>query len=83
MSRCLALEKSREGASNLLLEDPDVAAILEMTKEKLSGLVVAGTQSCCCCCCRYTVLLLQVHILVVVGTHWDFASKKFLAISSI
>ena len=63
MSRCLALEKSREGASNLLLEDPDVAAILEMTKEKLSGLVVAGTSLVVVvgtqyCCCRYKVLLL-------------------------
>ena len=45
MSRSLALEKSREGSSNLLLEDPDIAAILEMTKEKLAGLVVAGNCS--------------------------------------
>jgi hypothetical protein len=28
-----------------MLEDPDVAAILEMTKEKLAGLVVAGRDS--------------------------------------
>jgi hypothetical protein len=41
-SRSLALEKNRDGSSNLLLEDQDVAAILEITKEKLAGLVVAG-----------------------------------------
>jgi len=46
LTRCLALEKSREGVSNLLLEDKDVAAILEMTKEKLAGLLVAGQSVC-------------------------------------
>lgn len=45
MARAIALDKNRSGASNLLLEDQDVAAILEMTKEKLAGLIVAGLLS--------------------------------------
>ena len=42
MSRALKLDKKREGTSNVLLEDDNVAAILELTKEKLAGQVVAG-----------------------------------------
>ena len=42
MSRALKLDKKREGASNILLEDDNAAAILELTKEKLAGQVVAG-----------------------------------------
>ena len=44
MSRALKLDKKREGASNILLEDDNAAAILELTKEKLAGQVVAGMQ---------------------------------------
>ena len=42
MSRALKLDKKREGASNVLLEDDNAAAILELTKEKLAGQIVAG-----------------------------------------
>ena len=42
MSRALKLDKKREGTSNVLLEDDNVAAILELTKEKLAGQIVAG-----------------------------------------
>ena len=42
MGRAISLDNNRIGASNALLEDPDVAAILEMTKEKLAGQIVAG-----------------------------------------
>ena len=42
MSRALKLDKKREGASNILLEDDNAAAILELTKEKLAGQIVAG-----------------------------------------
>jgi hypothetical protein len=44
MSRALSLEKKRPESSNLLLENEDVAAILELTKEKFSGQIVAGTK---------------------------------------
>ena len=36
MSRALSLDKKRPGSSNLLLEDSNAAAILELTKEKLA-----------------------------------------------
>ena len=42
MTRALALEKKREGSSNLILQDAHAAAILELTKEKLAGQIVAG-----------------------------------------
>ena len=42
MSRALNLDKKRAGSGNLLLEDSNVAAILELTKEKLAGQIVAG-----------------------------------------
>ena len=42
LSRALALDKKRAGSSNLLLEDANAAAILELTKEKLAGQIVAG-----------------------------------------
>ena len=42
MSRAIALESKQDGTSNMLLEDPDIAAILQMTKEKLSGQIMAG-----------------------------------------
>ena len=42
MSRALKLEKKREGTCGLILEDENCAAILELTKEKLAGQVVAG-----------------------------------------
>ncbi len=42
MSRALSLEKKRADSANLLLEDADAAAIIELTKEKLAGQVVAG-----------------------------------------
>merc|ERR1711884_484435 len=34
--------QTREGASSVLLEDPDTVSILDMVKEKLSGQMVAG-----------------------------------------
>lgn len=36
------LEEARLGSSNVLLEDPDVACVLDMVKEKLSGHIVSG-----------------------------------------
>ena len=42
LSRCLKLEKKREGTCGLILEDENCAAILELTKEKLAGQIVAG-----------------------------------------
>ena len=42
LGKALSIENSREGASKVLLEDPDTVSILEMVKEKLSGLVMAG-----------------------------------------
>jgi hypothetical protein len=42
MSRAITLENNKEGAGNILLEDADVAVILQMTKEKLSGQIIAG-----------------------------------------
>ena len=42
MSRALKLEKKREGTCGLILEDENCAAILELTKEKLAGQIVAG-----------------------------------------
>ena len=42
MTRAIALENKQDGTSNLLLEDPDIAAVLQMTKEKLSGQILAG-----------------------------------------
>ena len=45
MSRAITLENNKEGTGNILLEDADVAAILQMTKEKLSGQIIAGVLS--------------------------------------
>lgn len=45
LGRALSLEQNRPGASNILLEDPETACILDMTKEKLSGLMMAGESS--------------------------------------
>jgi hypothetical protein len=42
MGRALVLEECRAGASNVLLDDCDVACYMDMFKEKLSGQVVAG-----------------------------------------
>ena len=42
MSRAITLENNEEGSANILLEDLDVAAILQMAKEKLSGQILAG-----------------------------------------
>ena len=42
MSRAITLENNKEGTGNILLEDADVATILQMTKEKLSGQIIAG-----------------------------------------
>jgi len=42
LAKALSLEQSREGASKVLLEDPDTVSILEMVKEKLSGQMAAG-----------------------------------------
>ena len=42
MSRAIVLENSKEGTGNILLEDENIAAILQMTKEKLSGQIIAG-----------------------------------------
>ncbi len=42
MSRAITLENNKEGTGNILLEDAEVAAILQLTKEKLSGQIIAG-----------------------------------------
>ena len=42
IGRCLALEECRPGASNILLEDADVACVMDMVREKLTGLLSAG-----------------------------------------
>ena len=42
MSRAITLENDKEGTGNILLEDAEVAAILQLTKEKLSGQIIAG-----------------------------------------
>jgi len=42
LAKALSLEQSREGASKVLLEDPDTVSILDMVKEKLSGQMAAG-----------------------------------------
>jgi hypothetical protein len=41
LARALALEQGREGASSVLLEDPDTVSVLDMVKEKLSGQMAA------------------------------------------
>ena len=45
LSKAITLENNKEGSGNVLLEDQDVAAILQMTKEKLSGQIIAGVFS--------------------------------------
>ena len=42
MSKALALDNARIGASNCLLENEDVVCIIDMVKEKLSGQLAAG-----------------------------------------
>eukprot|EP00095_Tigriopus_kingsejongensis_P011972 snap_masked-scaffold906_size82779-processed-gene-0.4 protein:Tk11972 transcript:snap_masked-scaffold906_size82779-processed-gene-0.4-mRNA-1 annotation:"conserved hypothetical protein" len=42
LGKALALEQTRVGSSNLLMQNPDTACILDMVKEKLSGQMVAG-----------------------------------------
>jgi len=42
LGRALSLENSRNGASKILLEDPDTVTLLDMVKEKLSGQLAAG-----------------------------------------
>ena len=42
IAKALNLEQNKEGASNVMLENPDVACILDMVKEKLQGQMVAG-----------------------------------------
>eukprot|EP00094_Tigriopus_californicus_P012109 TCALIF_11701-PB protein Name:"Similar to CG7065 Uncharacterized protein CG7065 (Drosophila melanogaster)" AED:0.08 eAED:0.08 QI:4647/1/0.93/1/0.71/0.66/15/0/864 len=42
MAKALALDQTRSGSSNLLTQNPDIACILDMVKEKLSGQMVAG-----------------------------------------
>ena len=37
LARALALEQGKEGASMILLEDPDTVSILDLVREKLSG----------------------------------------------
>lgn len=46
LSRALALDKKRAGSNGLILEDANVAGILELTKEKLAGQIVAGMYRC-------------------------------------
>ena len=41
LARALALEQGKEGASMILLEDPDTVSILDMVREKLSGQLAA------------------------------------------
>lgn len=42
LTKALALDNTKIGASNCLLENEDVVCILDMVKEKLSGQLVAG-----------------------------------------
>ena len=42
LARALSMDQSREGGSKMLLEDPDTVSLLDMVKEKLSGLLGAG-----------------------------------------
>ena len=60
MSRAITLENNKEGTANILLEDADVAAILQMTKEKLSGQIIAGVVF------KFTKLIFLV---------WSFSKK--------
>ena len=46
LSRAITLENNKEGSGNVLLEDQDIAAILQMSKEKLSGQIIAGLLYC-------------------------------------
>ena len=41
LARALALEQGKDGASMILLEDPDTVSILDMVREKLSGQLAA------------------------------------------
>ena len=41
LARALSLEQGRAGSSKVLLEDPDTVSLLEMVKEKLTGLAGA------------------------------------------
>lgn len=66
MSRAIALENKQDGTSNMLLEDQDIAAILQMTKEKLSGQIMAGLlerqkENAVRTCVDKLNVLLQVH----------------------
>jgi hypothetical protein len=45
LARALTLEQNRDGASRILLEDPDMVSVLDLVKEKLAGQVVAGLLS--------------------------------------
>lgn len=42
LARALSLEQGRAGSSKVLLEDPDTVSLLEMVKEKLTGVAGAG-----------------------------------------
>ena len=42
IGRCLTLEECRPGASNILLEDADMACVMDMVREKLTGQLSAG-----------------------------------------
>ena len=42
IGRCLTLEECRPGASNILLEDADMACVMDMVREKLAGQLSAG-----------------------------------------
>ena len=42
LARALSLEQNRDGASRILLEDPDMVSVLDLVKEKLAGQMVAG-----------------------------------------
>jgi len=45
LARALSIEQNRDGASRILLEDPDTVSVLDLVKEKLSGQLVAGLLS--------------------------------------
>ena len=67
MSRALTLENKRKNTSNLMLEDSNAAGILELTKEKLAGQIVAG---------KLYSLVCIFSSFCVVGTHFCSAKSK-------
>lgn len=66
MSRALTLENKRAGSSNVILQDPNSAAVLELTKEKLAGQIVAGK--------------LTYIYFATTDTSWLYSNPRFVRI---